>query len=374
MSLKIAENNQKNQNLAIENVLKIVQKLLTNKQQNDSVIDNCALDKQNEISDLQQKIHKLESKLLEVPTLKKPRRKQLSYKYYSIKLLEKTKKIEKLQLKLKTIKTLLQKKCKQFENTTKKQMDQLNVSLLNKLENEKSRADQREQDVKVLLMHLATIEKEYNEKTKMILSSLNLEQNQCDKIESELKSVHQMVDSFSHLNVPVESKGDGESKTATNNLTETFKSTIKALSFIQNEFIGEILRYQAYIKDQNQAMSVKSYTIDNLNKNCETIQLQLDKYIKTVAHKNRVIAKLEKLILNETVKMSEFGLQLQMKIKNLEQIVMTQEQNIESLNVQLTKATTEIQQQIEIISMQKRVLRLRGELILSMQHHKYNNK
>lgn len=284
-----------------------------------------------------------------------------------MKLIERTKKIEKLQLKLKTIRTILQKKDKKTRNQIS--------NLLNKLKYEKSKDDQREQDFNALMIHLAAIEKEYNDKTKMILSSLNLEQNQCDLIESELKSVHQTMNSLSHLNVTLDSNGDREIESLTNKTNEeTYKSTIKALYITQNEFIKEIIRYQTYIKQQNHEQYAKSSEIENLNKQCKSIQMQLEKRIKTVAHKNRVIAKLEALILDECEKMSDIRWQLQMKLKKLEDIVVKQEQLILSLNVQLTEATAEIKQQIETISMQKRVLRLRGEHILSMQHNKVINK
>ena len=161
---------------------------------------------------------------------------------------------------------------------------------------------------------------------------------------------------------------------------ESYKSSIATLSFEKQRLEDELCRClnQMQQLDSNLRLEInqKDEELEAITCKCNELQVKLNKRIKIVNHKANIIAKLEALIHTETLTWSEKAALMQQEhnqMKHAESIYVKQ---ITDLNNKLANADSQIKKHEDTIATNCRLLRIRGELINSIQQQnqgRYND-
>lgn len=188
------------------------------------------------------------------------------------------------------------------------------------------------------------------------------------KIQTDLFHAREVIEQFRNQPVELSSTGCGDDS---ENLARSIE--IESHQCTINEMKIEI---QRLVQERQRLLDIPDITQES--QKLKSLQSKLEKYERTLQHKNSVIYKLEHQLNEDTKRLYDSGASMQAEIVNLKRLDDEKQSELDSLRVQLSHANADLRQKNETIGRNKRLIRIRNELTeLRMKecpdHDKLNN-
>lgn len=362
-----------------------------------SIIDQHIIDKEKSQNSLEEFKLKIQAVEQQKKTLEKNKIDYESNKEKGLKkeISDKEKEIEKLNCKCKSMSASIKKlerELDEFKIARKQQLNEVSNTeneMSYELEKSKMRIQDYLKQITDLKNNMADMQKSGQEQIYDLTSELSKEHEERLQLMTELRQAKESIEQYQQisinemqiLNAALGAGGECGNVISTHHLPDELEQLRKELELHKNTIQKLTNENDMLLKDQqdfnqkletyecstNREISVKSSEIHLLEDRCHQLQLQLDKREKSIQHKNNVIEKLEKLIHSETQKMTNLSNDMQLEIQRLLEAECRNKEEIEHMQNKLSKAVIQLKQQDETICMHQRILRIRSELINSMQ-------
>lgn len=187
---------------------------------------------------------------------------------------------------------------------------------------------------------------------------LSKEREEKDKVQADLIQAKELIEQFRNQPVELNSTGGGEQSCG--DVSDNIAASIEMESHqcIINQMKQEI---QHLVHERQRLLDIPDITQND--QKFKTLEANLAKYDRKLHHKNAVIYKLEHQLHEETKRLYDSGASMQLEIVNLKRLDEEKQSEIDSLRTQLSQASAELRKKDETIGMNKRLLRIRNELI-----------